>query len=64
MITSKLLNRKWQQRRRQTKRVDNAFLLLSDSGYATGPLPAITDYADTLKVMRASKSRDEKVPWK
>jgi hypothetical protein len=37
--------------------------LLGDSGYATGPLPAITDYADTLKVMRASKSRDEKVPW-
>jgi len=36
--------------------------LLGDAGYATCPLPAITDYTDVLKVMRASKIQNERAP--
>jgi hypothetical protein len=59
-----VLPREVAREEKRTKGVDNAFILLGDAGYATCPLPAITQSADTLKVMRASKSRNEKVPWK
>jgi hypothetical protein len=49
---------------RQTERVDNAFILLSDTVHTTDPLATITERADTLNAMRASEGRDEKVPWK
>jgi len=38
---------------RQTKRVDDAFILLGDTIQATDPFTAIVQYADALEAMGA-----------
>ena len=48
----------------RTEGVDDAFVLLHHAVHAADPLAAITQGANTLDLMRALKSRDEKVPWK
>jgi hypothetical protein len=52
------------EKRRQTKGIDDAFILLGDAIQATDPLTAIAQYTDALEAMRALEGRDEKVPWK
>ena len=51
-------------KQRQTKRVDDAFVLLGYAIQAAYPLAAIAQYTNALKAVRALVGRDEKVPWK
>ena len=46
----------------RTEGVDNAFVLLRHAVHSADPLAAITQGADTLDLVRALESRDEKVP--
>jgi hypothetical protein len=48
----------------RTKRVDDAFILLSQAFQPTDPLATIAHHTDALDATRARESGEKKVPWK